>query len=487
VRVSSSTFGNTALLRTLEERLAAAPDDPRLRFERAQCLDALGRTGEAMHAYRDVLLVAPQHFAALTNLGTLFLEQDRPEGAETCFASALAAQPADPLAHLNRALLAVHRGAYDAARAIYEQVLGRFSDDAQAQAHAHNGLARICEALGDEVRASEHRARALAHPIVWTVPYRGTGAPLRVLVLSSARGGDLISNQFFDDRLVERTTIVPESFCATPLPEHDVIFNGIGEPDASSTTLACAAELIATSSAPVINHPRDVLRTDRVTMMHRLGALPGLIAPRTQRFARADVVPARLEAAGFGYPLLVRAPGYHAGTHFVRVEDAASLRTAVASMPGEHLYVIAYHDVTSSDGWVRKYRVVFVDGHAYPIHLALARQWKVHYFSAAMAESPAHRAEEERFLVAMETELGSDGMAAIAAVNATLHLDYGGVDFGRDRAGRIVVFEANATMTINAPPDDPHWRYRRAAHASAIAAVQAMLHERARSRAHDQG
>jgi hypothetical protein len=76
--------------------------------------------------------------------------------------------------------------------------------------------------------------------------------------------------------------------------------------------------------------------------------------------------------------------------------------------------------------------------------------------------------------------LGPAGMAALAAVASALQLDYGGVDFGRERGGRIVVFEANAAMAIYPPPDDPRWDYRRTAHERAIAAVRRMLLDRAR-------
>jgi len=52
-----------------------------------------------------------------------------------------------------------------------------------------------------------------------------------VLVLTSPRGGNMISNQFFDDSLVERVVIVPEALGAgSVLPPHHVIFNAIGDP-----------------------------------------------------------------------------------------------------------------------------------------------------------------------------------------------------------------------------------------------------------------
>jgi hypothetical protein len=75
--------------------------------------------------------------------------------------------------------------------------------------------------------------------------------------------------------------------------------------------------------------------------------------------------------------------------------------------------------------------------------------------------------------------LGADGIAALAAVNDALGLDYGGVDFGRERSGRIVVFEANAAMALYPPPGEPQWAYRRGAHERANAAVRSMLVARA--------
>ena len=480
MRVSGTPFSSVEQLRALEQRSEAEPDDVHVAFERARCLDDLGRVEAAMHAYRALLDLEPKHFGALANLGTLFLEQGMAEGARAAFTAALDSDWEDPLAHLNIALLDASTGAHAAAREHFERVLRLFPDDAHARLHAHNGLSRLYERDGDEERADEHLRLAFERPMVWTFPYRGTGEPLRALVLTSPRGGNMISNQFFDDALVERVVIVPEAFGAgSALPPHHVIFNAIGEPDTTRRTLERAAAIVAASQAPVINAPRAVLRTDRQSMMGRLAETPLLTAPRTRRFRRAEIGAERLQAEGFGFPLLLRSPGFHAGDHFERVEAAGDLPAAVAALPGGELYAIAFHDARGSDGWVRKYRVAFIDGRPYPVHLALAQQWKVHYFSGAMAESAAHREEERRFLDDMAGVLGDSGMAALAAVRDALQLDYGGVDFGRDRDGRIVVFEANAAMAIYPPPDDPSWDYRRAAHAQAIAAVRSMLLERA--------
>ena len=480
MRVSGTPFAGIEQLRALEERIAAEPDTLELRFERARCLDDLGRVQEALLAYRALLDEDPKHFGALTNLGTLFLEQGLVEGARASFEAALGSEWEDPLAHLNIALLDVHAGNYESARAHYERVLRLFPDDGHARMHAHNGLSRLFERAGDAVRADEHLVLAFEKPIMWTFPYRGTGAPLRVLVLTSPRGGNVISNQFFDDRLVERVAIVPEAFGGgAALPPHHVIFNAIGEPDSAQRTLERAVELVAAARTPVINDPRAVLQTGRQRMMSRIAEIPSLVAPRTHRFRREEITAERLAGEGFAFPLLLRSPGFHAGDHFELVPSLHELSPALAALPGSELYAIEFHDARAADGWVRKYRVAFIDGRLYPIHLAIGQQWKVHYFSGAMTESAEHRDEEQRFLDDMAGVLGAGDLAALAAVCDVMHLDYGGVDFGRDRNGRIVIFEANAAMAIYPPPDDPRWDYRRPAHARAISAVRAMLVERA--------
>jgi hypothetical protein len=121
-----------------------------------------------------------------------------------------------------------------------------------------------------------------------------------------------------------------------------------------------------------------------------------------------------------------------------------------------------------------------VDGRLYPVHLAIAPQWKVHYFSAEMAERSDHRAEETAFLEDMPAVVGERGPRALAEIFAILGLDYAGVDFGLTEAGTILVFEANATMAVY-HSEAGAWGSRRRAAERVIAAVRAMLVERAKT------
>jgi hypothetical protein len=42
---------------------------------------------------------------------------------------------------------------------------------------------------------------------------------------------------------------------------------------------------------------------------------------------------------------------------------------------------------------------MMIDGQLYPLHCAISSHWKIHYFTAEMADKPAHRAVLARFPV----------------------------------------------------------------------------------------
>ncbi len=187
----------------------------------------------------------------------------------------------------------------------------------------------------------------------------------------------------------------------------------------------------------------------------------------------------RLAEAGFAFPLLLRTPGFHTGQYFTRVDSGNELIAAAADLPGEELLAIELLDARGTDGQWRKYRVMIVDGWLYPLHLAVASHWKVHYFSADMATNESYRAEETAFLNDMAGAIGIRAIEALEAIRNQLALDYGGIDFGIDRDGNVLLFEANATMMVPVPDANPSFAYRRPATERIFKAVETMLLDRA--------
>jgi hypothetical protein len=162
----------------------------------------------------------------------------------------------------------------------------------------------------------------------------------------------------------------------------------------------------------------------------------------------------------------------------LRVDEPGALAAAMQTFPGrDDLIAIEYVDTRSPDGAWRKYRVMAIDGVLYPLHLAIAHRWDVHYFSAAMADRAEYRNEEARFLAAPAAVLGASAWDALGRVRDALALDYAGIDFALGDDGRIVVFEANAAMTVLRPDPGERFAYRHAA-SDAVAAALVRMFER---------
>jgi hypothetical protein len=466
-----------AALHEAELTLTAAPDDPERRFERACLLDALGRA-EARDAYIEVLAQAPTHFGALANLGALLLKTGYRSAARTVYEQAVAHHPQSPAAHVNLANVLAASEEPAEARRRFEAALALDAGFVEA----HKGLADLLSSEGDDAAARPHREIAFKDRPVMVLPYRGTGRPVRLLVVASTHGASVPIAHHLDDRVFQTTVVYVEAFeAAGALPSHDLVFNAIGDADLCGPALGLAERLLAKTSAPTINRPARVMPTGRAENARRLAALPGVVTPWMAAIPRERLIGKGAEGAlaelGLGFPVLLRAPGFHAGRFFERVDGPEDLAAAVERIPGEELMALQFLDAKSADGKIRKYRAMMIEGRLYPLHAAISHHWKIHYFSAEMAENPEHRAEDEAFLADMAGALGPKAMAALEAIRDALGLDYAGADFSLSPEGEIILFEANATMVVNPPDPDPRWDYRRPYVQKVLDSVQRLLRE----------
>ncbi len=464
-----------AALRVLEARIASSPDAVDLRFDLACLLTEMGRTLEARNAYLDLLGREPAHRLALNNLGTLLYATGYRTAARTAYAEAVARHAQDPMSRVNLGNVLYEGGEFAAAREHFEAALR--VDPSHAE--AHRGLAYVLAELGDEEGAQCHRRMGFENRPVLALPYRGDAPPVSLLLLVSSLGGNIPTRNLLDDRVFQTFVVVPEFYDSrVPLPPHQVVFNSIGDADLAASSLAAAQTVLALTKAPVINLPSAVLATGRADHA-QLTRIPGVVIPATVTLPRellgAPDAASTLARHGFHFPLLLRTPGFHTGRHFLRVESPEALAGAVAELPGKELTAIEFLDARSADGKVRKYRVMMIGGNLYPLHVAISSHWKVHYFTAEMADRPDHRAEDAEFLEDMPGVLGSRAMEALAQIQTTLALDYAGIDFGLSETGDLLLFEANATMVVNPPEPDERWAYRRPAVERVFTAVRRML------------
>lgn len=465
----------------VEILLARNPDDLNLRFKQAGLLTDLGRIEDAKRAYAQILVRAPDHFVAMNNLGSLFHDMGDYESARTVYTETVAKHPNEPMAHANFANTLYRLGELSSAREHFETAL-KISPD---HIEANQGLSHLLMDLGEEEISAGFRRKAFRNRILKVFPYYGKGNPIRLLIFGSAEDGNIPIYQFLDDHIFEVTRLYVEFHDpAQPLPPHDLIFNVIGDADRCKLALKAAVNALEKTKAPVINSPAAVLLTGRETNAIRLAHLPGVISPKMVTLPRERLSAPDsgdfLANQGFRFPLLLRSPGFHTGEYFFRVENAKELASQIPNLPGRQIAVIEYLDARRPDEKICKYRVMMIDGQFYPLHAAVSHEWKIHYFSAEMAENPEHRAEDQAFLQHMPDVLGPQAMKALEQIRDTMDLDYAGIDFSLSAKKEILLYEANATMRIIRPKSEEKWAYRIAPVQRAIDAVHKMLTKRSK-------
>jgi glutamate/tyrosine decarboxylase-like PLP-dependent enzyme/glutathione synthase/RimK-type ligase-like ATP-grasp enzyme len=452
-------------------KLSPMPTDVEvdLLVERATLLAEMGRSLEARSDHLRVLELDPSHLPNLFALGKLLVAAGQHKAAQMVYAEAVKYHPEDIVCQVNLGSALLQGGNPEEARTHYEAAL-RIDPEFPP---AHGGMYYVLTRLGEVETAKLHQRKSFGQKSLFPSLYRGKSQPIPVLLFVSSTGGNTPIEKLLDDRIFETYVVVADFYDARiPLPLHQFVVNGIGDSDLSAEALDAVESLLAFTSAPILNEPAAVRATSRCDNAKRLSKLPGLITPATLVFRHALLAgpdgPAALAARGFTFPLLLRTPGFHMGQHFCKVDSASELVSAVDGLPGSgrpeaEVLAIEYLDARGSDGCARKYRVMMVGGQLYPLHLAISQNWKIHYFSADMVDRAGHRAEEAEFLTNMPGVLGSKAMAALQLVQASLGLDYGGIDFGLNRQGEVLLFEANATMVVEQPNADQRWDYRRAA------------------------
>lgn len=242
------------------------------------------------------------------------------------------------------------------------------------------------------------------------------------------------------------------------LEPYRCILNLITDPDQNPRTLDNLKKLLRDYPGKVINRPEAVLRSTRDQVARLLDGIPGLIAPKTIRVRnpKPDLVASAIERAGMRFPLIVRLAGTHTGRIVGLFDTMDDLRAALTE-PGEHI-ITEFVDYRSDDGFYRKYRVFFVGQQRLLRHMIISDAWNVHTQdrSRIMANRPELIAEERAALATPERLFQPAMSETLAQVRQRMALDYFGIDFGIAPTGRLILFEANATMNykpwVRLPP-----------------------------------
>jgi tetratricopeptide (TPR) repeat protein len=415
-------------------------------------LGDLGRTVEAEASYRWALAINPDHLDASINLGSALGDLGRWDEAKSCYRLAVQNHPDSGIAHnaLGRLLGRLGEDEAEAESALQRAIA---LNGYETNTYVELGNILMRKRQTDDALVMFRRAQELQPLITW--PANQQTAEFSALFLDTPMGGSTPVNFLAGRAGYDRHfhCVIPDAPANVDLLQSkaDVVFNMICNADDGAVMLVLALDLVKQLDRPTINHPRLILHTDRESVARSFATIPDCVIPRTLRVSGATVEDAATqgELSGFRLPLLVRLAGTHGGDDFDRFDNWNDIAEFVGKRLDANYYLIEYIDYRSEDEFFRKYRVIFVDGEIFPYHLAIHDDWKVHHFRTDMVNHAWMRQEEERFLENLGSVFNPRHQDALRAMAGATGLDYGGIDCGIGRDGRIVVFEANAAMLVH--------------------------------------
>ena len=81
-----------------------------------------------------------------------------------------------------------------------------------------------------------------------------------------------------------------------------------------------------------------------------------------------------------------------------KISDTAALADYLHRIDFKAYFLSNFVDYHAEDGLYRKMRLALVDGVPYPCHMAISKNWMIHYLSSHMENEPEWRLEERAWM-----------------------------------------------------------------------------------------
>jgi tetratricopeptide (TPR) repeat protein len=247
------------------------------------------------------------------------------------------------------------------------------------------------------------------------------------------------------------------------IEKFDAAINCIGNPDFLPNKLVDKLKKLQNRfSNKIMNPVEKVLETRRDKIKKLISDIDGVVVPETiilNNASLCNIINKKdISNLSVRYPFIIRPIGGHGGIGMALINNPNELSQYQVSN-AEAFYCINYHDYKSDDGYFRKYRTLFIDRKLYQYHLAISKNWLVHYFSADMLSEPFKRLEEQHFLESPIEVIGAKAHDALAKIAERLDLDYAGIDFTILKDSNLLVFETNPLISVY-PVDPAEFSYK---------------------------
>lgn len=420
----------------------------------AVSLHRLGKCHEALAALDQALNIDPGFGMAHDNRGVVLYDCDRFREAAVAHQMALALMPAQATAERMAILLNLVRAAYEAKElATAENACRTILDMEPDHAIGNEYLVRILYRMrrgGEAVSSLNQRARTRG-----LVKVQPTAHPeSAILVVGGVGASHVPTSDLFDPSLfatMNLTLLSPDqpdallgSVSLEALSGADLVFNTLGEVEQDGGQIESVKNLLAILGKPVLNPPDLVARTGRNQSNALFGDIPGLLVPEVNWLMRNE----KIDFSSTTKPFLIRPAGAHGGEDLALIATASDWNNYLVKVSHDRFIRTDFHDFKDAQGCYRKYRFIFIDRNPYPYHLAIADDWLVHYWRSHMNQSEWKKREEEKFAADWRAVFGPGAASAVEQVAQRLDLDYGGMDCSILENGKVLFFEANASMLV---------------------------------------
>jgi glutathione synthase/RimK-type ligase-like ATP-grasp enzyme len=331
---------------------------------------------------------------------------------------------------------------------MWSDMMDRVTDDAVGSGLGMD-LSVIAQLRGDKPTGLAIQRDSLKLHQVFSTGTRPCATSLRVLALAAA--SDMGANTPIDfltagqDIALATLYLGPGVPVPAQIPAHDVAIVVAPSSEDGEHALAVIEKLAENWPVPVLNRPAQIRELERDRLYRNLAGIAGLIIPPTLRLTRATLK----SGNDLQFPLIIRPLGSHAGFGLAKVDDAPGLRSYLEQRREDNFFVSPFMDYSGKDRLFRKYRIAMIDGRPFPVHMAIAEEWKVWYLNADMALNVAHRAEEAKFMQLFDENFGRRHASTLAQLAERVGLDYFLIDCAETSDGALLIFEADHCAIVH--------------------------------------
>jgi Flp pilus assembly protein TadD/glutathione synthase/RimK-type ligase-like ATP-grasp enzyme len=242
------------------------------------------------------------------------------------------------------------------------------------------------------------------------------------------------------------------------IPQPDFVINNCvnGERLLSGGNLPGLITLVDSFGVPVVNHPTRAVQTTRDVSARLLDDIPGVVVPKTMRFFSAGKTFEELADEiedQYDYPLITRTLTFQEGKGMTKVDSRDALVAVLASGLPDKFFVTEFVDSRGGKEFFRKIRAAVVEDEIIIIRVDYSDNWNVRGRKTEKRvpfylEHLYLLDEEKRICLDPAAELGRPAIQSLRTIRERIPLDVFGMDLDVDADGRLVFYEANATMNL---------------------------------------